>query len=812
MQQLATKSKSGKAAARKPDAAASASPQTLPVFVFGADQPSKAGCACGGSCPQCRKRPRAQFKLAVSQPGDLFEREADRVAERVMRMPDPGVNKGTKGTEGTKRMVATGAVPAMIQRMVFVRPSESADDMKGLFNTICPGKFTTIKAAGAAQISADCSASDRSASKGCDCLCDVVHDTKRQYWIDVQSPTLANKSQELHDKTTKDVPDASVLPNTDGDRITMYPSSGSAVEIGAFQADGKPIWLENWRLLAHELCGHARLNQSYSGDRGCREEHNATIDTENEIAAEHGGAARGHFADPKQGESFFNATGDRSKVVFSLCDGLYFESPDAAHAPVIQRKAACACGGGCPRCRGREGTKGTKETQGTEEVRDSSLSGDIGPGRPLDAATRNFFEPRFGADFSRVRVHADARAADSARAADALAYTVGHDIVFGAGQYAPQTAAGKKLLAHELTHAVQQGAGPSAFPFVQRQPQQGTGATTQPASQPTTQPAAAAGWQGCPADQIDGLNSDLADAVAWVDEAVTDLQRTPLSDHTRGALGRYLSTEPTDITSTILPALQHILTELRGGPGNFQCQTQAQCDAAHPPGYAAWSTYPITLCDNYFTWTAVLMGGSSVRSGLLIHECAHHAGLHGDTYEFTWPFPGLSAAERLQNADSLVAFVLTNHYASLPPVTGPTGVEFHAGGGGLLQQGVPEPSFVVTADVQLPLALRVFHFFDLRSGVRVDVDSRGSVILSASLGPRFFAPPDVSAIPWYLDLSAGSAASLTGPARIVGPSAEARAGVQLGHFGASIDYRHIWNLLRANSDIDELTISGEIRF
>ena len=78
------------------------------------------------------------------------------------------------------------------------------------------------------------------------------------------------------------------------------------------------------------------------------------------------------------------------------------------------------------------------------------------PGQPLDASARSFMEPRFGHDFSGVRVHADDRAATSARAVNALAYTVGRDVVFGAGQYAPGTIAGKRLLAHELTHVVQQ--------------------------------------------------------------------------------------------------------------------------------------------------------------------------------------------------------------------------------------------------------------------------------------------------------------------------------------------------------------------
>ena len=65
-------------------------------------------------------------------------------------------------------------------------------------------------------------------------------------------------------------------------------------------------------------------------------------------------------------------------------------------------------------------------------------------------------ESRFGHDFSRVRVHTDARATDSALAVNAQAYTVGRDVVFGVGEYAPGAHTGKSLLAHELTHVVQQ--------------------------------------------------------------------------------------------------------------------------------------------------------------------------------------------------------------------------------------------------------------------------------------------------------------------------------------------------------------------
>jgi hypothetical protein len=90
------------------------------------------------------------------------------------------------------------------------------------------------------------------------------------------------------------------------------------------------------------------------------------------------------------------------------------------------------------------------------------------PGQPLDPGTGRNMEGRFGCDFSAVRVHSDALAAASARSADADAYTVGHHIVFGAGMYAPRTLSGQRLLAHELTHVLQQHAQFGDAPSLQR--------------------------------------------------------------------------------------------------------------------------------------------------------------------------------------------------------------------------------------------------------------------------------------------------------------------------------------------------------
>ncbi|TMF56858.1 MAG: DUF4157 domain-containing protein [Chloroflexi bacterium] len=100
-----------------------------------------------------------------------------------------------------------------------------------------------------------------------------------------------------------------------------------------------------------------------------------------------------------------------------------------------------------------------------EEQEQPSLVKDVvgsGGGSPLDRDTRGFMESRLGADFSDVRVHTDAKASESARSVQAHAYTVGTDVVFQSGQYTPESDSGKKMLAHELTHVVQQRSGPVA--------------------------------------------------------------------------------------------------------------------------------------------------------------------------------------------------------------------------------------------------------------------------------------------------------------------------------------------------------------
>jgi hypothetical protein len=145
--------------------------------------------------------------------------------------------------------------------------------------------------------------------------------------------------------------------------------------------------------------------------------------------------------------------------------------PKLVEKPVVHEPAPQKRDGGHPAAgRGATAHEGTKKEEltlhrkaeraeakhtGSAEV-DSVLRS---PGREMEPATRREMESRIGFDFGRVRLHTDARAGESAQRLNARAYTVGSEVVFAPGKYAPQTTEGRHLLAHELTHVVQQTGG-----------------------------------------------------------------------------------------------------------------------------------------------------------------------------------------------------------------------------------------------------------------------------------------------------------------------------------------------------------------
>jgi Holliday junction resolvase-like predicted endonuclease len=134
--------------------------------------------------------------------------------------------------------------------------------------------------------------------------------------------------------------------------------------------------------------------------------------------------------------------------------------------PGPQRHRACPCGGGCPKCQSGQPGREHKSLQSngiqpsdTGQIAAPPIVHEVvrSPAQALDLPTRAFMEPRFGYDFSRVRVHTGAAAEKSAQDVNAHAYTLGRNIVFGAGRFAPGTQEGRLLIAHELAHVIQQG-------------------------------------------------------------------------------------------------------------------------------------------------------------------------------------------------------------------------------------------------------------------------------------------------------------------------------------------------------------------
>ena len=160
--------------------------------------------------------------------------------------------------------------------------------------------------------------------------------------------------------------------------------------------------------------------------------------------------------------------GIQTKLAIKKSEDRHEQEADSISEQVM--RISCASGGGCTKCRTEQPGRGHERLHAKR-----AASGDCeqttvppivhevlcSPGQPLDLATRVLMEPRFGHAFAKVRVHTHNRAAESAEAVNALAYTVGDNIALGAGQYGPGSSRRQQLLAHELTHVVQQNGAKS---------------------------------------------------------------------------------------------------------------------------------------------------------------------------------------------------------------------------------------------------------------------------------------------------------------------------------------------------------------
>ena len=377
----------------------------------------------------------------------------------------------------------------------------------------------------------------------------------------------------------------------------------------------------------------------------------------------------------------------------------------------LQRQ--CACGGTpgadgeCEECK-KKGLQ-RKAATAPPAVRAGAVAPPIvhdvlrAPGQPLDAATRAFMEPRFGHDFGAVRIHADQRAAESARAVQALAYTVGPNIVFGPGQFQPATTWGAKLLTHELAHVVQQRAGAATgpsqlviddsrgpaeqeaaraaqsvgdgnsgrplntvLPQVSRQPADAGGgaATTVPApgpipATPATTPGTPSSTSGslCPADWLTTVQADHARGLDMLDRAIAVLGAydgtNPPTVHT--ALDNSFHASSSAFAGWVRVNLR--LLRLMAPMAGYKCETTGQ-SAWCGPGTLAETAWCVPLFDVRVCASIYFDQSPLERSTTLIHEWVHKYGCNFDLgYRGEPGYVGGSTLRALVNADPFAQLV-----------------------------------------------------------------------------------------------------------------------------------------------------------
>jgi hypothetical protein len=397
----------------------------------------------------------------------------------------------------------------------------------------------------------------------------------------------------------------------------------------------------------------------------------------------------------------------------------------------LQRK--CACGGTpgptgeCEACRKKRLQRKANDpssfnSQPSEvpPIVDEVLRS---PGQPLDPATRAFMEPRFGSprrsdapspsiglnesisisqvndpleseanaaaeramrprqtrmampqwDFSRIRVHADARAAQSAREVSALAYTIGEHIVFAANRFAPNTQAGQRLLAHELAHVIQQDAAPAAANMNSRHFDHGSMSAGTNSQVTNLRLSRATGRciqryghsvQNCKEEDLQKIiwPGDFL-ARQWLDEGIAAIGSNPLPPYVGPLLRCYFMNEGANLNK-IRQNLAVLKSRFDANDYFYDCVDCAGSKETKTLGQTKVSRWsggegPIRLCVNNLR---VQMKPDWMGAQTIIHEfCHRYLNFYGDVYCDDC-CKGLSQEDALKNPDSYAGLVRDMHF------------------------------------------------------------------------------------------------------------------------------------------------------
>jgi hypothetical protein len=398
-----------------------------------------------------------QAKLKVGQPGDIYEQEADRMADAVMRMPEPEVKRRAEGEEElAQTKPLAGQITPLVQRQVeeegevkenkkFYGEKEAPIfalplkyrlfiDPKTMVFVDTPYFYTKTEMEGFY----------RDAKESKNTYVRIVEKLEKKYEdLERLDPYELDKREggEIVARAFSEVMQVCVDPKGMAAAWTRVDNPYSDIFCKIEIPKPKnpflvfPFWQHERVHLKDCLTLVEKAKHEYRHITPTRvaardEFYRATIWVKSEIDA-------------------YRVTVEEIQRELETYEKKSFEPTSGAPMSVEETYSIH---------RKQKGEK-EKEIIQTKEITpnlESHIRSLKGGGQPLPESVRAFFEPRFGYDFGQVRIHADARAADTARMVNAQAFTLGRDVVFGARHYALGTAEGKRLLAHELVHVVQQ--------------------------------------------------------------------------------------------------------------------------------------------------------------------------------------------------------------------------------------------------------------------------------------------------------------------------------------------------------------------
>jgi len=333
----------------------------------------------------------------------------------------------------------------------------------------------------------------------------------------------------------------------------------------------------------------------------------------------------------------------------------------SALGPAVQKK--CSCGGGCSRCNGEEeaervsmnimnpavSRKASINFKPSSSENNQDLISDItsgkGTGHGLDSSSRSFMEQRIGYDFNNVRVHTDSYAAQTSRALNAEAFTIGRDVFFNTGRYNPSTTEGKQLLSHELTHVIQQGEAPA----IQFRTERGNGYRVDDAED------CRGNWQQ--------IGTAVGEARRMVTAASAAVQpETRRAERIRNALQTHFHiSQPAVDDRGDFNLFRHLITVINmlrrisnafSGTIPFECErTGDDFFCRKTLGYVRLIFSDVHLCPQWFGLPA------RDKAVAVVHEMGHkYANLDDEAYEFEAGYRRLSVSDAVDNADSYACF------------------------------------------------------------------------------------------------------------------------------------------------------------